>query len=132
MLKTKPTHTYTYYKFIQRHYIHISPSRNPRHRFMFNNSTYTSPYFLSFTYCIKSLELHGILRNYNPVREMYIFCPLTNTFPQEDARPIILPHESIQPIEVALLKNIPKMNLKHKLCSLTQNTNHEFSAITEA
>ena len=131
MLTTKLTHTYTYYKFIQRHYIHSSQSRNPHHHFMFINSEHTSPCFLNFTYCIKSTNLNGILRNYDPVRQMFIFCPLTNNFPLEDARPIIMPHEYIQPIEVALLENIHNIKINHKLFNLIQSSSHEFSAITE-
>ena len=131
MLKTKLTHTYTYYKFIQRHFIHSYPSLNPRHCFMFINSNYLSPYFLNFIYCIKSTNLHVILRNKHPVRQMYILCPLTNTFPQEDAHPIITPREYIQLIEVALQENIHKFKFNHTLYNLIQNSDHEFSATIE-
>ena len=103
VLKTKTTHTYKYYKFIQRQNIYSSLSRNPDHRFVFINSKYISTYFLNFTYCIKSINLLGILRNHDPFRQMYNFCPLTNAFPLEDAQPIILPQVYIQPIEEALL-----------------------------
>ena len=41
MLRTKLTHTYRFYKFLQRHYIHSSTSRNPNHRFIFINSNKT-------------------------------------------------------------------------------------------
>ena len=57
--------------------------------------------------------------------------PLTNSFPQEDSRPIILPHEYIQPIELAPLKNIHKLKFNHKLYTLIDNSNHEFPAFTE-
>ena len=53
MLRTKQTHTYTYYRFIQNHFDLHTPSRQPHHRFQFLNSKYTSPFFLNFTYCIK-------------------------------------------------------------------------------
>ena len=75
MLRTNRTHTYTYYRFIQNHFDLHTPSRQPHHRFQFINSKYTSPFFLNFTYCIKNTYLHGILRNYDPVTQMYIFCP---------------------------------------------------------
>ena len=80
MLRTKQTHTYTYYRFIQNHFDLHTPSRQPHHRFQFINSKYTSPFFLNFTYCIKNTNLHGILRNYDPVHQMYIFCPITKIF----------------------------------------------------
>ena len=38
MLRTKQTHTYTYYKFNQHHCTTNTPSRNPQHRFQFINS----------------------------------------------------------------------------------------------
>ena len=68
-LRTKQTHTYTYYKFIQHHYTTNTPPRNPQHRFQFINSKYTSPFFLNFTYCIKDTNMQGILRNYDPMRQ---------------------------------------------------------------
>ena len=64
MLRTKQTHTYSYYRFIQNHFDLHTPSRQPHHRFQSINSKYTSPFFLNFTYCIKDTNLHGILRNY--------------------------------------------------------------------
>ena len=73
----KQTHTYSYYRFIQNHFDLHTPSRQTHHRFQFINSKYTSPYFLNFTYCIKDTNLHGILRNYDPITQMYIFCPIT-------------------------------------------------------
>ena len=59
MLRTKQTHTYTYYRFIQNHFDLHTPSRQPHHRFQFLNSKYTSPFFLNFSYCIKDTNLHG-------------------------------------------------------------------------
>ena len=53
MLRTKQTHTYTYYRFIQNNFHLHTPSRQPHHRFQFINSKYSSPFFLNFTYCIK-------------------------------------------------------------------------------
>ena len=38
MLRTKQTHTYTYYRFIQNHFDFHSPSKQPHHRFQFPNS----------------------------------------------------------------------------------------------
>ena len=70
MLRTKQTHTYNYYKLIQHHYTTNTPSRQPQHRFQFINSKYTSPFFLNFTYCIKVTNMQGIIRNYDPIRQM--------------------------------------------------------------
>ena len=65
MLRTKQTHTYPYYRFIQNHFDLHTQSREPHHRFQCLNSKYTSPFFLKFTYCIKDTNLHDILRNYD-------------------------------------------------------------------
>ena len=131
MLRTKQTHTYSYYRFIQNHFDLHTPSRQPHHRFQFINSKYTSPYFLNFTYCIKDTNLHGILRNYDPITQMYIFCPITKTFNAEESRPFLIPHEFVQPIEIPILEFIHNTTFNHKLYNLIQNTPYEFAVGTE-
>ena len=131
MLRTKQTHTYSYYRFIQNHFDLHTPSRQPHHRFQFINSKYTSPYFLNFTYCIKDTNLHGILRNYDPITQMYIFCPITKTFNAEESRPFLIPHEFVQPIEIPILEFIHNTTFNHKLYNLIQNTPYEFAVSTE-
>ena len=131
MLRTKQTHTYSYYRFIQNHFDLHTPSRQPHHRFQFINSKYTSPYFLNFTYCIKDTNLHGILRNYDPITQMYIFCPITKTFNAEESRPFLIPHEFLQPIEIPSLEFIHNTKFNHKLYNLIQNTPYEFAVGTE-
>ena len=132
MLRIKQTHTYTYYRFIQNHFDLHTPSRQPHHHFQFINSKYTSPFFLSLTYCFKNTNLQGILRNYDPVTQMYIFCPLTKTFNDEESRLFIIPHEFIQPIEIPKLELIHNTKNNHKIYNLIQNTPHEFAVVTEA
>ena len=131
MLRTKQTHTYSYYRFIQNHFDLHTPSRQPHHRFQFINSKYTSPYFLNFTYCIKDTNLHGILRNYDPITQMYIFCPITKTFNAEESRPFLIPHEFVQPIEIPILEFTHNTKFNHKLYNLIQNTPYEFAVGTE-
>ena len=41
ILRTKQTHTYTYYELIQSHYTDNTPARQPHHRFQYINSKYT-------------------------------------------------------------------------------------------
>ena len=131
MLRTKQTHTYTYYRFIQNHFDLHTPSRQPHHRFQFINSKYTSPFFLNLTYCIKNTNLHGILRNYDPVHQMYIFCPITKVFQDKESRPILIPHEFLKPIEIPILEFIHNTKYNHKLYNLIQNTPHEIAVGTE-
>ena len=106
MLQTKQTHTYTYYRFIQNHYSLHTPSRQPHHRYQFVNSKHFSTFFPNFTYCIESTNFQGILENYDPITQMYIFCLLTKTFNVEESGPLIVPHEIQQPIEVPILEFI--------------------------
>ena len=131
MLRTKQTHTNTYYRFIQNHFDLHTPSRQPHHRFQFLNSKYTSPFFLNFTYYIEDTNLHCILYNYDPVTQMYIFCPITKTFNDEESRPFIIPHEIIQPIEIPILEFIHYTKYNHKIYNLIQNTPYEFAVGTE-
>ena len=131
MLRTKQPHTYTYYRFIQNHFDLHTPSSQPNHRFQFLNSKYTSPFFLNFTYCLKDTNLHGILRNYDSVTQMYIFCPITKSFNAEESRPFLIPHEFIQPIEITILEFIHNTKYNHKIYNLIQNTPYEFAVGTE-
>ena len=62
---------------------------------------------------------------------MYIFCPLTKTFNDEESRPLIIPHEYIQPIEILILEFIHNTKYNHKIYNLIQNTPHEFAVGTE-
>ena len=62
---------------------------------------------------------------------MYIFYRLTKTFNVEESRPIIVPHEYIQPVEVSFLGFIHNTYYNHKLFVLIQNTPFEFSIGTE-
>ena len=131
MLRTKQTHTYTYCRFIQNHFHLHTPSRQPHHRFQFINSKYSSPFFLKFTYFIKNTNFQGILRNYDPITQIYIFCPLTKTFNDKKSRPLIIPHEYFQPIEVPILEFIHNTKYNQKIYNLIQNTPHEFAVGTE-
>ena len=88
-------------------------------------------FFLNFTYCIKDTNLHGILRNYDPITQMYIFCPITKTLNAEESRPFLIPHEFIQPIEILILEFIHNTKYNHKLYNLIQNTPYEFAVGTE-
>ena len=104
MLRTKQTHTYAYYKFIQHHYTQSTPTRQIHHRYKNINSKYTSSFFLNFTFCIKDTNLQGILRIYDPITQMYIFCPLTKNFIVDESRPLIVPHKLLQPVEIPILE----------------------------
>ena len=87
--------------------------------------------FLTSHIAIKDTNLHGILRNYDPITQMYIFCPITKTFNAEESRPFLIPHEFVQPIEIPILEFIHNTKFNHKLYNLIQNTTYEFAVGTE-
>ena len=122
MLKTKQTHTYTYYRFIQNHFNLHTPSRQPHHRFQFINSKYTSQFFLNFTYCYKNTNYQGTLRKYDPISQMYLFCPLTKTCNVKETRPLVVPHEYSQPVEIPILEFIHNTNYNHKFFLSSSST----------
>ena len=62
---------------------------------------------------------------------MYIFCPLTKTFNEEETRPLIVPHEYIQPTEKPFLEFTHNTKYNHKIYNLIQKTPHEFAVGTE-
>ena len=75
--------------------------------------------------------MQGILKNYDPIRQMSIFCPLTRTFIVDESRSLIVPHEYIQPVEIPILEYIHNIKYNHTLCKLIQITPHEFSPSSE-
>ena len=82
---------------------------------------------------IKILTAQGILRNYDLITQMYIFCPLTKNFNVDEYRPLIVSQEFLQTVEIPLLELIYNTRYNHKLYNykLIQNTPYEFSANTE-
>ena len=62
---------------------------------------------------------------------MYTFCPLTKTFNEEESRPLIVPHEYIQPIEIPLLEFLHNNSYNHKIYNLIRNTPHELAVDTD-
>ena len=62
---------------------------------------------------------------------MYIFCPIRETFNDEESRPFVIPHEFIQPIEIPILEFIHKTKFNRKIYKLIQNTPYEFAVGTE-
>ena len=75
--------------------------------------------------------MQGIIHKYDPIRQTYIFCPLTNIFNVDKSRPLIVPHEYLQPVEIPILEYVHIIKYNHKLYNLIQNTPYEFSPSTE-
>ena len=67
------------------------------------NSNYTSPFTLNSDYLIEHTKLKGKLRNYDPLKQSFLFLPNDNP-----KRPIIVPQEDLILNDDSLLQeNIP-------------------------
>ena len=86
--ETKLIHNLIYYTFLRdkqnsesKSYVHI-------------NDQLTSPYFLNYSYKLKWEYTIGTLRNFDPIKNYYVFQP-------KDApeRPLMVPLEAIEPCE---------------------------------
>ena len=86
--ETKLIHNLIYYTFLRdkqhtesKNYVHI-------------NDQLTSPYFLNYSYKLKWNYTIGTLRNFDPIKNYYVFQP-------KDApeRPLMVPLEAIEPCE---------------------------------
>ena len=75
--------------------------------------------------------MQRILRHYDAIRQMYIFCPLTRNFSVDKACPLIVPHKYIQPVEISILEHTHNTKFNHKLSNLIQNTSFELSPSSE-
>ena len=80
---------------------------------------------------MKDTNLQSSLRKYDPITQMYIFCPLSKLLNVDESRPLIVPHEFLQPVEVPILELIYNTRYNRKLFNLSQNTPYEQSPNTE-
>ena len=62
---------------------------------------------------------------------MYIFCPLTKSFDVNDSRPLFVPHEYIQPIEITIVEYIHNTKNNHNIYNVIPITRHEFALDNE-
>ena len=62
---------------------------------------------------------------------MHIFCQLTKLLNVDEARPLIIPHEFLQHVQIPILEFLHNTRYNHKLYNLIQNTPYELSPSTE-
>ena len=86
--ETKLIHNLIYYTFLRdkqtsesKSYVHI-------------NDQLTSPYFLNYSYKLKWKYTIGTLRNFDPIKNYYVFQPR-----DEPERPLMVPLEALEPCE---------------------------------
>ena len=93
--QVKKSHHVTYQKVLQ----NKEPENN-----LFFNSKYTSPFILNAEYPIGHTKIKGKLRNYDPLKQSFLFLPNENP-----KRPIIVPQEYLILNDDSLLQeDIPR------------------------
>ena len=86
--ETKLIHNLIYYTFLRDKQYTASKS------FIHINDQLTSPYFLNYSYRIKWSYTIGTLRNFDPIKNYYVF-----QSKDEPERPLIVPLEALEPCE---------------------------------
>ena len=120
MLRTKQTHTYTYYKFIQHHYTLYTPSYTIIDIIILTpNIPHLS--FLTSLIVLKILTSKASSEFMTPSHIL----PLTKTFNVDEFWPLIVPQEFLQPVEVPILEFIHNTRCNHKLYNFIQNKQYE-------
>ena len=84
--ETKLIHNLIYYTYLR--------DNLPHENFIYVNDQMTSPYFMKFAYIVKNKYMKGTLRNFDPVKNYYIFQPTENP-----ERPFMIPIEALEPAE---------------------------------
>ena len=86
--ETKLVHNFIYYTFLR------DKNKNTTKSYIHINDQLTSPYFLNYGYRLKWEYTIGTLRNFDPVKNYYIFQPK-----EVPERPLIVPIEALGPCE---------------------------------
>ena len=86
--ETKLIHNIIYYTFLRDKNINTTKS------YIHINDQLTSPYFLNYGYKLNWNYTFGTLRNFDPIKNYYIFQPK-----EAPERPLIVPIEALEPCE---------------------------------
>ena len=86
--ETKLVHKLIYYTFLR------YKNKNTTKSYIHINDQLTAPYFLNYGYRLKWEYTIGTLRNFDPVKNYYIFQPK-----EAPERPLIVPIEALEPCE---------------------------------
>ena len=93
--RLKMLHTMHNYLFVQRPFQHTNPIIHMNSRLQYANTKLTSPYYMNYSYIIQPNYCEGTLRNYDPIKNYFIFSPLY----AKTNRPILVPIEYLQCVE---------------------------------
>ena len=88
-------HTMHIYIFVQHHFQHTNPLNDMILRLQYANTKFTSPYCMNYSYIINPNFCEGTLRNFDPIKNYFIFSPLYS----KTNRPILVSIEYLQCVE---------------------------------
>ena len=108
--RVKLLHTMHNYLILQHHFQHTNPIINMNSRLQYGNRKLTSPDIIQPNYCA------GNLRNFDPIKNYFIFSPLY----AKNNRTILVPTEYLQCVEGRATKRAygHTFNLFYRDCSI--------------
>ena len=95
MNRVKKLHTMHNYLFVQHHFFHTNPIIHMNSRLQYANTKLTSPYYMNYSYIIQPNYCEGTLRNFDPIKNYFIFSPLYT----KTNWPFLVPIEYLQCVE---------------------------------
>ena len=93
--RVKMLHTMHNYLFVQHHFLHTNPIIHMNSRLQHSNTKLTSPYYMNYSYIIQPNYCEGTLRNFDPIRNYFIFSPLYT----KTNRPMLVPIDYSECVE---------------------------------
>ena len=93
--QVKTLHTMHNYLFLQNLFQHTNPIIHMNSRLQYANTKLTSPYYMNYIYIIQPNYCEGSLRNFDPIKNFFLFSPLY----AKTNRPILVPIEYLQCVE---------------------------------
>ena len=95
MNRVKMLHTMHNHLFVQHQFLHTNPIIHMNFRLQYASTKLTSPYYINYSYIIQTNYSEGTLRNFDPIKNCFIFPPLYT----KTNRPILVPIEYLQCVE---------------------------------
>ena len=90
--RVKILHTMHNYLFVQHHFQHTNPIIHMNSRLQYANTKLNSPYYMNYSYIIRPNYCECTLRNFDPIKNYFIFSPLYAKI----NRPILVPIKYLQ------------------------------------
>ena len=100
--RVKMLHTEHNYLFVRHHFQRTNPLIHMNSLLQYVTTNLTSPYYMIYSYIIQPIYCKGTLRNFDPIKNYFLFSPLyakTNC-------PILIPNEYLQCVEGGATKGM--------------------------